>query len=120
MIRNLLKISGMLLVLFVALFLLVGIGQLMIGNLSADSINLIDSKIKTLGFYTQFIRWFLYAALYFYWVPIIHFLSGWKKWEQHVVDRALKSKLSSLIILIGVELFIIQTIHVKLFHVITG
>tara|TARA_R110002074_G_scaffold36001_1_gene98081 strand:+ start:239 stop:619 length:381 start_codon:yes stop_codon:yes gene_type:complete len=101
----------------IGLFLLVNIGLLFVGTISSEKLEAINQFNTSLNFYMQFVRWGLYLALLFYWEPIIIRVGQFRQWEQYVMDRALASHKTVMIVLIVVELFAIQSLHTTLFNI---
>ena len=108
---------GMLLILGVLLilFCMASLGLLMLETLSADQLKRLNDSIRNFGFWMQFIRWAVYLVMYIYWQKIIKFWGNFRHWDEAVIDRALKSRFSTAIIVITVELFLIQSLHVSLY-----
>ena len=108
---------GMLLILGVLLilFCMASLGLLMLETLSADQLKRLNESIRNFGFWMQFIRWAVYLVMYIYWQKIINFWGHFRHWDQAVIDRALKSRFSTAIIVAAVELFLIQSLHVSLY-----
>ena len=117
--RSMLKRAayGMLLILGVLLilFCMASLGLLMLETLSADQLKRLNDSIRNFGFWMQFFRWALYLMTYIYWQKIINFWGHFRHWDEAVIDRALKSRFSTAIIVIAVELFLIQSLHVSLY-----
>ena len=111
---------GMLLILGVLLilFCMASLGLLMLETLSADQLKRLNDSIRNFGFWMQFIRWAVYLMMYIYWQKIIKFWGNFRHWDEAVIDRALKSRFSTAIILIAVELFLIQSLHVSLYELL--
>ncbi len=110
-------LRGSLLVLgiLIILFIMSSLGLFMVKTLSGDQLNKLNESISSFGFWTQFIRWALYLLLFVYWKSIIGFWSRVRHWDQPIIDRAKMSRKSTLFILLAVELFLIQSIHVSLY-----
>ncbi|MBC8386224.1 MAG: hypothetical protein H8E09_00110 [Gammaproteobacteria bacterium] len=109
--RGLLLVSAVLIILFI----ISSLGLFMVETLSGDQLKNLNQSIRTLGFWTQFIRWALYLMLFFYWPSIISFWGRTQQWDDVIIERAKMSRNSSLFILLAVELFLIQSIHVPLY-----
>ncbi|MCP4979637.1 MAG: hypothetical protein GY935_03980 [Gammaproteobacteria bacterium] len=92
----------------VGLFVLVNIGLFFVGSISSDELEKINQFTASLGFYMQFIRWGLYLALLFYWKPIITRIAHFRRWQQYVLERALASQKTVVILLFFIEIFVIQ------------
>jgi hypothetical protein len=109
-------LRGSLLVLgiLIILFIMSSLGLFMVKTLSGDQLNKFNESISSFGFWTQFIRWALYLLLFVYWKSIIGFWGRVRYWDQPIIDRAKMSRKSTLFILLAVELFLIQSIHVSL------
>jgi uncharacterized membrane protein len=110
-------LHGLLLVLgvLIILFIMSSLGLFMVKTLSGDQLNKLNESISSFGFWMQFIRWALYLLLFFYWESVIGFWSRVRHWDETIIDRAKMSRQSTLLILLAVELFLIQTIHVPLY-----
>ena len=101
----------------VGLFVLINIGLFFVGTISTDELNKINQFTASLDFYMQFLRWGVYLALLFYWQPIILRLGHFRRWEQYVIERALSSRKTVMIMLIFIELFVIQNLLTKLLNI---
>jgi len=101
-------------VVFIGLFIVVSIGLFFVGNVSTDKLEQLNTLTASLGFYLQFVRWAIYLALFLFWKPIMTFWGRIRRWEPYVVDRALASRKTVLVVLILVELFVIQNLPATL------
>jgi len=97
------------------LLILVTMGLLIVETMPANQVNRINESIRLFGFWSQFFRWAFYLLLFIYWQHIIGFWGRVRQWDNTVIKRAKASRLSSIIILIAVELFLIQSIHISLY-----
>ena len=109
--RGLLLVFGVLLILFI----LLSLGLFLVETLSAEQIKKLNQSIRSYGFWMQFIRWALYLLLFIYWQPIISYWGRVRHWHEAIIERAKTSRKSTLFILLAVELFLIQGIHVSLY-----
>ena len=112
--RGLLLVFGVLLVLFI----LLSLGLFLVETLSAEQIQKLNQSIRSFGFWMQFIRWTLYLLLFIYWQPIIGYWGRVRHWHEAIIERAKTSRKSTLSILLAVELFLIQGIHVSLYSLL--
>jgi hypothetical protein len=87
----------------------------MLETLSGDQLKRLNESIRSFSFWTQFIRWALYLLLFVYWQSIIGFWGRVRHWDEVIIERAKISRKSTLFILLAVELFLIQSIHVSLY-----
>ncbi len=99
----------------IALFIMASLGLLMVESMTGEQLKQMNESIRTFGFWTQFIRWGLYIFLYLFWQNIIAFWGRVRRWDYAVIDRALQSRVSTLLIFLAVELFLIQSIHVNIY-----
>ena len=109
--HGLLLVSGVLIILFIMSIL----GLFMVETLSGDQLKRLNESIRSFSFWTQFIRWALYLLLFVYWQSIIGFWGRVRHWDEVIIERAKISRKSTLFILLAVELFLIQSIHVSLY-----
>ena len=109
-------LHGLLLVLgvLIILFIMSSLGLFMVETLSGDQLKSLNESIRSFGFWTQFIRWVLYLLLFIYWKSIIGFWGSVRHWDESIIGRANMSRKSTLFILLAVELFLIQSIHISL------
>jgi hypothetical protein len=112
--RGLLLVFGVLLILFI----LLSLGLFLVETLSAEQIQKLKQSIRSFGFWMQFIRWALYMLLFIYWQPIIGYWGRVRHWHEAIIERAKTSRKSTLSILLAVELFLIQGIHVSLYSLL--
>lgn len=103
-------------VVFLLLFVLVGVGLIFVDNVSVNQIEKLNQFTTTLNFYSQFLRWIFYLALVFFWKPIITFVGKFRQWDSLVIDRALNGKKSALILLLAVELLVFQQLPTLLIN----
>jgi hypothetical protein len=110
-------LHGLLLVLGVLIILLImsSLGLFIVETLSGDQLKRFNESIRSFGFWMQFIRWASYLLLFFYWESVIGFWGRVRHWDVTIIDRAKMSRQSTLLILLAVELFLIQSIHVRLY-----
>ncbi len=118
--RRLVAIMLPLLSILLLLVFLVLVGNFMIRTLSPNQIHSFQQWTASFAYYAQFVRWLLYALLWIYWAPLIRTLGRLRHWDQHVIDRALQSKFSSVGLLLLVEIFIIQRLHIHLIQLFEG
>jgi hypothetical protein len=109
--HGLLLVSGVLIILFI----MSSLGLFMVETLSGDQLKRLNESIRSFSFWTQFIRWALYLLLFVYWQSIIGFWGRVRHWDEVIIERAKISRKSTLFILLAVELFLIQSIHVSLY-----
>jgi hypothetical protein len=112
--RGLLLVFGVLLIFFI----LLSLGLFLLETLSAEQVQKLNQSILSFGFWTQFIRWALYLLLFIYWQPIIRYWGRVRHWHEAIIERAKMSRKSTLFILLAVELFLIQSIHVSLYSLL--
>ena len=112
---------GLLLVLVVLLllFCMASLGLFILETLSTDQLKRLNESIRNFGFWMQFIRWTLYLLMFIYWQQIINFWGNFRQWDDAVIELAVKSRLSTAIIVLAVELFLIQSVHVSLYTFFT-
>jgi len=101
-------------VILVGLFIVVSLGLFFVGNVSTDKLERLNALTASLGFYLQFVRWAIYLALFVFWKPVLSFWGRIRHWEPYVVDRALASRKTTLLVLILVELCVIQNLPATL------
>ncbi len=118
--RRLVAIMLPLLSILLLLIFLVIVGNFMIRTLSPDQIHSFQQWTASFAFYAQFVRWALYTVLFVYWSPLIRTLGRLRHWDQPVIDQALHSKYSSVGLLLLVEIFIIQRLHIHLIQLLEG
>ena len=113
-------LRGSLLVLgiLIILFIMSSLGLFMVETLSGDQLKKLNDSIRSFSFWTQFIRWTLYLLLFIYWQSIIVFLGRARHWDEVIIGRAKMSRKSTLFILLAVELFLIQSIHISLYSLL--
>jgi uncharacterized BrkB/YihY/UPF0761 family membrane protein len=99
----------------IALFIMASLGLFMVESMTGEQLKQMNESIRSFGFWTQFIRWALYLLLYIFWKNIITFWGRVRGWDDVVIKRALKSRVSTFLILFAVELFLIQSIHVSIY-----
>ena len=111
---------GLLFVIGVLIILLIfsSLGLFMVETLSGDQLKKLNDSILSFSFWTQFIRWTLYLLLFIYWQSIIVFFGRARHWDEVTIERAKMSKKSTLFILLAVELFLIQSIHISLYSLL--
>ena len=109
--RGSLLVLGVLMILFI----ISSLGLFMVATLSGEQLKKFNESIHSFGFWTQFIRWALYLLLFIFWESIIGFWGRVRHWDEPIIDRAKMSRKSTLFILLAVELFLIQSIHVSLY-----
>jgi hypothetical protein len=90
----------------------------MVETMSGDQLKRVNESIRSFGFWTQFIRWTLYMLLFIYWQSIIVFWGNARHWDEVTIERAKMSRKSTLFILLAVELFLIQNIHISLYSLL--
>jgi len=112
--RGLLFVVGVLIILFI----MSSLGLFMVETMSGDQLKRVNESIRSFGFWTQFIRWTLYLLLFIYWQSIIVFLGRARHWDEVIIGRAKMSRKSTLFILLAVELFLIQSIHISLYSLL--
>jgi hypothetical protein len=112
--RGLLFVVGVLIILLI----LSSLGLFMVETLSGDQLKKLNDSIRSFSFWTQFIRWTLYLLLFIYWQSIIAFLGRARHWDEVTIERAKMSRKSTLFILLAVELFLIQNIHISLYSLL--
>jgi hypothetical protein len=112
--RGLLIVVGVLII----LFFLSSLGLFMVETMSGDQLKKLNDSIRSFSFWTQFIRWTLYLLLFIYWQSIIVFWGNARHWDEVIIERAKMSRKSTLFILLAVELFLIQSIHVSLYSLL--
>ncbi|MCP4433439.1 MAG: hypothetical protein GY806_20875, partial [Gammaproteobacteria bacterium] len=92
----------------VGLFILINLGLFFVGSISSDELNKINQFTASLDFYMQFLRCGVYLALLFYWKHIITRVAHFRRWQPYVLERALASQKTVMILLIFIEIFVIQ------------
>lgn len=102
----------------IILFILSSLGLFMVETMSGDQLKRVNESIRSFGFWTQFIRWMLYLLLFIYWQSIIVFFGNARHWDEVTIERAKMSRKSTLYILLAVELFLIQNIHISLYSLL--
>lgn len=98
----------------VGLYLVVSLGLSLLENVSGEQLARMREALAQANYMMQFVRWGLYAAAYYYWTPMIRRFGAWRGWDDAVIERGIASRRSTTIIILMVELFLFQTIHVSI------
>lgn len=90
---------------------IVSSGLFFIDSISGEQIRQARAAVSTVSDSFMWVRWAFYIILYCYWKPLIRGIGRLKKWESEVIERAINSRNSSIIILIFIELLLILRIQ---------